>query len=409
MKLEQAGAARHRLAARNRRAVSPRQEGPLDANYAGLAPSERVECPSDATTSVEDQARERIMATTISLFDNMGSPGATAATFSLGWHLAKQDKRVLLVDCNPGCHLTSMVIGLNEAGDADNIEGIHDGMPLNIMEGLRPVFEMQPMPLKPVLLKPAAGNDKLFLLPGHVALAEYEELLGLAQDLGSAADDLKNFPGAVHHLLAKTASANEIDYMVVDTSAAMGALNQNIFSVSNYFVVVASPDDFFEAAIQSLSRVLPRWREWSERASRHKPFKKTDYPFPSICPKFLGHIGDEMRPRSAHAKGAKGSAPDFALSDSMRKTLIPALDEAGMMLSGDEYFEVDAINPMQTRWRDDLGQFAVDLRDGFRGTANTRSHSAADVDEAKLCQEFSRRVFDAAQQAEALMNHARIS
>ena len=347
------------------------------------------------------------MTATISLIDSTGSPGTTAAGFCLGWHLAKQGKRVLLVDCNPGCRLTSMVIGLNNAGDVDSILGTRDGLPLNIMEGLAPVFEMQPIPLKPAFLTPVVGNDDLFLLPGHVALAECEEHLGLAQDLGSASDRLSNFPGAVHHLLAKTASANEIGYIVIDTPPAMGSLKQNIFSVSDYFVVVVSPGRFSETAIQSLSRVLPKWRKWSERASRHKPFTKASYPFPNICPKFLGHIGHEMRPRGAHAKGAKVPAPDFALSDSMRKTLIPALNEAGMMLSRDEYFEVDAINPMQTSWRDGLGQFAVDLRDGFRGKANIRSHSAANVAEAELCRNFSRLVFDAVQQAEALMNHAR--
>ena len=339
------------------------------------------------------------MATTISLFDSTGSPGTTAAAFSLGWHMAKQGKRVLLVDCNPGCRLTSMVTGLGNARGASNIQGMHDDLPLNIMEALRPVFEMQPIPLKPAFLTPVVGNDGLFLLPGHVALAEYEEHLGLAQDLGSASDRLINFPGAVHHLLAKTAAASEIDYIVIDTPPAMGSLKQNIFSISNYFVVVVSPDDFSEAVIQSLSRVLPKWRKWSERASRHKPFRKAEYPFPSICPKFLGHIGDEMRPRSAHARSAKGSAPNFTLSDSIRKMLIPALDEAGMMLSGNEYFEVDAINPMQTSWRDGLGQVAVDLRDGFRGKANIRSHSAADVDEAEICQQFSQLVVNATRRA----------
>ena len=349
------------------------------------------------------------MPTTISLFDNIGSPGTTATAFSLGWHLAKQGKRVLLVDCNPGCRLTSMVTGLGNAGGADSILGTRDGLPLNVMEGLRPVFEMQPIPLKPAFLTPVVGNDDLFLLPGHVALTEYEELLRLAQNLGSAADRLRNFPGAVHHLLAKTASANEIDYMVVDTSPAMSSLDRNIFSVSNYFVVVVSPDDFSETAIQSLSRMLPKWRKWSERASRHKPFRKAEYPFPGICPKFLGHISHEMQPQGSHAKVAKGSAPNAVLSDSIRKTLIPALDEAGMMLSKDDYFEVDAINPMQTHWRDSLGQFAADLRDGFRGITNIRKHNTVTVDEAKLGQHFSQLVFNAAKQAEALMNHARVN
>ena len=347
------------------------------------------------------------MATTISLLDNMGSPGTTAAAFSLGWHLAKQGNRVLLVDCNPGCRLTSMAIGLDSARDASSVQGKHDDLPLNIMEGLRPVFELQPILLKPAFLTPVVGNDELFLLPGHVALTEYEELLGLAQDLGSADDRLSNFPGAMHHLLAKTASANEINYVVIDTPPGMGSLKQNIFSVSDYFVVVVSPDDFSDAAVQSLSRVLPKWRKWSERAGRHRLFRKAEYSFPRICPKFLGHVGHEMRPQNLSAKVAKESAPNSALTDSIRKTLIPALDEAGMMLSKDEYFEVDAINPMQTRWQDGLGQFAADLRDGFGGTTNTRS--AATVGEAELCQEFSRQVLGAVERAEAFVNHARVN
>ena len=340
------------------------------------------------------------MATTISLFDNMGNPGTTAAAFSLGWHLAKQGNRVLLVDCNPGCRLTSMAIGLDSARDASSIQGTHNDLPLNIMEGLRPVFELQPILLKPAFLTPVVGNDELFLLPGHVALTEYEELLGLAQDLGSADDRLSNFPGAMHHLLAKTASTNKIDYVVVDTPPAMGSLKQNIFSVSNYFVVVVSPDNFSEAAIQSLSRVLPKWRKWSERAGRHRLFRKAEYPFPRICPKFLGHIGHEMQPQCSHAKSV--------LTDSIRKTLIPALDDAGMMLSENEYFEVDAISRMQTRWRDGLGQFAAGLRDGFRRITNIRNHTVT-ADEAELGQHFSQLVFNAAKRAEALMNHARVN
>ena len=132
-----------------------------------------------------------------------------------------------------------MAIGLDNARDASSIQGKHDDLPLNIMEGLRPVFELQPILLKPAFLTPVVGNDELFLLPGHVALTECEELLGLAQDrIGSAEDRLSNFPGAMHHLLAKTASTSEINYVVIDTPPAMGSLKQNIFSVSDYFVVV---------------------------------------------------------------------------------------------------------------------------------------------------------------------------
>ena len=66
-----------------------------------------------------------------------------------------------------------MVIHLDNAGNADRILGTRDGMPLNIMEGLAPVFEIRPILLRSAFFTPVVGNEELFLLPGPVALEKY--------------------------------------------------------------------------------------------------------------------------------------------------------------------------------------------------------------------------------------------
>ena len=80
------------------------------------------------------------MAHVISLFNHKGGVSKTTTAFNLAWMLARQDKRVLMVDCDPQCNLTGMVLGLEDLENADSIIGIKDGKPLNIREGLAPAF-----------------------------------------------------------------------------------------------------------------------------------------------------------------------------------------------------------------------------------------------------------------------------
>ena len=47
----------------------------------------------------------------ICLFNHKGGVSKTTTAFNMGWMLAKKGKRVLLVDCDPQCNLTGMVLG----------------------------------------------------------------------------------------------------------------------------------------------------------------------------------------------------------------------------------------------------------------------------------------------------------
>lgn len=53
----------------------------------------------------------------IALFNHKGGVSKTTTTFNLGWKLAEKGKKVIIVDADPQCNLTGMVLGykgLNE-------------------------------------------------------------------------------------------------------------------------------------------------------------------------------------------------------------------------------------------------------------------------------------------------------
>ena len=98
------------------------------------------------------------------------------------------------------------------------------------------------------------GNPNLFLLPGHIGLAEYETTLGIAQELSGSLLALRNMPGAIRYLLDATANKYDAEYIFVDMSPSLGPMNQNLMMTSDYFVVPLHPDYFSSMALTSFPK-----------------------------------------------------------------------------------------------------------------------------------------------------------
>jgi cellulose biosynthesis protein BcsQ len=275
----------------------------------------------------------------ISLFNHKGGVSKTTTTFNLGWMLARKKQRVLIVDGDPQCNLTGMVLGFENADSASSIEGTtREGFPLNIREALAPAFESRPTLIKPVKCVNVPGNDNLFLLPGHIGLAEYEVTLGIAQELSGSLVTLRNLPGSLRYMIDRTVAEYKIDIVLIDMSPSLGAVNQNLLTTSDFFIVPMHPDYFSKMATESLASVLPKWRIWSESAKSLPVLREAEYPFPTASPKFLGYVIQKYRPR--------GSAPSRAfqqwidqIEQGIADRLLPALEKAGMMLPVKVYEE----------------------------------------------------------------------
>ena len=276
------------------------------------------------------------MAIIISLFNHKGGVSKTTTAFNLGWMLARKNNRVLLVDCDPQCNLTGMVLGLEDLETADSIQGTIGGTPLNIREGLAPAFESRPAMIQPVQCIRIPKNDNLFLMPGHIGMAEYEVTLGIAQELSGSLVTLRNLPGSIRYLIDKTADKYGIDIVLLDMSPSLGAVNQNLLSTSDYFIVPMHPDYFSTMAINSLTTVLPKWKKWSDTAAQLEILRDADYPFPASEPRFLGYVIQKYRPRGGAPSKAFAKWID-QLESGVQDILIPALERCGMMLPDDDY------------------------------------------------------------------------
>lgn len=274
------------------------------------------------------------MASRIAFFNHKGGVSKTTTTFNLGWKLAEKGKSVLLVDADPQCNLTGLVMGFQEQGDFD---GFYQSEPMrNLKAGVAPAFESRPVPVAAVPPVPVEGRENLFLLPGHIALSEYEVTLGIAQELSASIQTLKNLPGAIPFLLEATAQTIDADYVLIDMNPSLSSINQNLLMTSGYFMVPTSPDYFSVMAINSLAVVLPKWREWAVAASASPALKDADYPFPGSVPQFLGVVIQNFRPRKGEPAAAFAKWVE-AVRVAVQSTLAPTLKKAGMIFSRDAY------------------------------------------------------------------------
>jgi cellulose biosynthesis protein BcsQ len=277
------------------------------------------------------------LAKVISLFNHKGGVSKTTTTFNLGWMIARKGQRVLIVDCDPQCNLTGMVLGFERLDSAASIEGTSMGHPLNIRDALAPAFESRPSLIKAVECINVRGNDNLFLLPGHIGLAEYEVTLGIAQELSGSVVTLRNLPGSIRYLIDKTADQFKADVVLVDMSPSLGAINQNILTTSEFFLVPMQPDYFSTMAIDSLASVLPKWKSWSQTAKSLAILQEAEYPFPDISPMFLGYVIQNYRPRGGGVPSAAFQQWIKQIENGVSERLLPALRQAGMVLSDTVY------------------------------------------------------------------------
>lgn len=291
------------------------------------------------------------MAKQIALFNHKGGVGKTTTTFNLGWMLANKGKKVIIVDCDPQCNLTGMVLGFK---DAKRFASMYesDGV-TNIRKGLAPAFESRPALIEPVNCESIRGRMDvplfLYLLPGHIGLAEYEVTLGVAQELSGSLVTLQNLPGSLHYLFSKTADKYNADFILVDMSPSLGPINQNLLMTSDYFIVPMFPDYFSAMATESLASILPKWSGWAKQAKKSPLLQEAIYPFPDKHPKFLGTIVQNYRVREG------GPAKAFAewidqIKIGVEGKLIPVLRENDMLLPDELYTKARPIKSYQPQF-----------------------------------------------------------
>ena len=266
----------------------------------------------------------------IALFNQKGGVSKTTSSFNLGWKLAELGKKVLLIDADPQCNLSALVLNENFQDYYINPETSEH----NIKDGVKNAFESKPAPIQAVNAVQSTVNNNLYVLPGHPNLSEYDASLSLAQNSNNAIATLQNLPGALLELINLTGESIQADYALIDMNPGLSAINQNLFTISNLFVVPTTPDPFSMMALETLKSVIPRWCDW---AKRMEPiFNEASYPFIFGKPMFGGYIIQRFNIRKG--KAAKAFADNIEnIAGKIVNDYVPSLRQNGLIFDDDIY------------------------------------------------------------------------
>lgn len=269
------------------------------------------------------------MAKRLVLFNHKGGVSKTTTVYNVGWMLAEQGHQVLLVDADPQCNLSSLILG--DDFDAYYLE---DATRLqNIKDGVTPAFKGRPTPIQPVACRTPVRAARVHLLAGHATLSEYDASLTFAQTSNALAT-LQNLPGAFNELLRQVEQANEIDYTIIDLNPGLSAINQNLFLNSDFFLIPTNPDPFSIMALETLESIFPRWTNW--KVGNEAVFQDSAYPLRPGLPKFAGTVIQRFNVRKGRA-AAPYRDNIGEIKAVTQNRLYPALRAAGLTLPDNDY------------------------------------------------------------------------
>ncbi|MGH8807208.1 MAG: ParA family protein [Noviherbaspirillum sp.] len=202
----------------------------------------------------------------LSMFNNKGGVGKTTLTCNLASLLATRfNMRVLLVDCDPQCNSTQLVMGEEYAtslywdkADANGVTTIKD-----ILQPIEDGDSDISGNIVPV--RSSANRFRVDLIPGHPSLSIIEDRLGAAWhslkggDLGGFRQT--NWNTALCRLLS-----TRYDFVFFDLGPSLGALNRSILIGCDRFVTPMGTDIFSILGIRNIGEWLNSWTTIYENA-----------------------------------------------------------------------------------------------------------------------------------------------
>lgn len=233
-------------------------------------------------------------------------------------------EKVLLVDGDPQCNLSSLILGdsFYDYYESDDTKFN------NIKDAVKVAFDGRPSPIKAIECYSPKDNDNLYLIPCHMDLSSYDSSLSLAINSSNAISTLQNLPGAFYELVRLCCEKYSIDYVFIDMNPGLSSINQSLFMMCDGFIVPTNPDPFSVMALNTLTKVLPRWKKWAERS--RSLYEDSAYPLPPAKMKFIGEIVQRFTLRKGKA-ARPYEARISEIKDTIEKTVVPIFESNNML------------------------------------------------------------------------------
>ena len=189
------------------------------------------------------------------LFNHKGGVGKTTLTVNIAHALAESGKRVLLVDTDPQCSLSSYFL------EEDYLDSLLDASERpggqTIWSALKPVSEGVG-PIQPIEAIRVGHN--LHLAVGDIRLADFENTLGDAWTWCLNRNRRGyHCTSGISALVDRMVDDTHADYVFFDAGPNVGPLNRAVMLDCSHFVVPAACDLFSTRAIKTLGFTIADW------------------------------------------------------------------------------------------------------------------------------------------------------
>jgi len=243
----------------------------------------------------------------ISVFNNKGGVGKTTLTFHIGHALSEMGNKVLMIDADPQCNLTIYSIEeekihfIWEQEDPfidEGFESQRKKISQHEFDGLNASPRSLHYLVKPaeegtgeleVIPPPFKLTDSLDIIPGRLTLHFFEEKISSRwTDLYRGEPLALRTITKIRELAERYSEVHSYDYVIVDTSPSLGALNKSVISTVDGFFVPALPDLFSLYGIKNIGKALSAWKDEFDVIYKLISSEKRKY-FPERYVTFLGY------------------------------------------------------------------------------------------------------------------------
>lgn len=236
----------------------------------------------------------------LTVFNNKGGVGKTTLTYHLAHAFAEQGRKVLIVDLDPQCNLTITALQMQEIHDiwapedsyVDDFAAASENLdkmlasPRSIHFILKPTEDgkddLENLPPPYVL------SENLAIIPGRLTLHRFEAKVSERWNSVYSGDPLAirtitNIRKYAHQYAAEY----NYDIVIFDTSPSLGALNKNILTLADAFLIPCTPDLFSVYGIRNIGSSLSEWSKQFDTVFNVISTAKRDQ-FPAKFVKLIG-------------------------------------------------------------------------------------------------------------------------
>jgi cellulose biosynthesis protein BcsQ len=235
----------------------------------------------------------------IAMFNNKGGVGKTTLTCNLAaYFAASMRRRVLVVDCDPQCNSTQLIMGQEFTTQLYWEQSVQESITTikNILQPIEDGDSAINTDITPV--RSSQNRFNVDLIPGDPSFSIIEDRLGAAwHDL--QAGDL----GGIRKTNWNTSLCNTLrdsyDLVFFDLGPSLGSINRSVLIGCDKFVTPMGADIFSILGVRNIAEWLKRWIELYENAlklcEKKHPNRMNEYDVTLELPIKNGYSGYTMQ------------------------------------------------------------------------------------------------------------------